>query len=191
MTIDSRSSFEPGDLLMRARRVAAGSPRDEDGLYADRADDRDGQRDHRRAGAFFAIQDMVLRQTDRVFARVDATQSARIGDGDDREPDALGLRLRGRDADPGREHRNDAIQFISKYGAQARLTPEKHVITLQPHGGTLVDTTYPSTGGAGAQLHLLDHGLVAPRSLADNVSRSGSTPVFQLLRLRDRQGLGG
>ena len=127
--------------------------------------------------AFFAIQDMVLRQTNRVFARVDATQSARIA------METIESRMHSACVSEGvtpilAGSSNDAIQFISKYGAQARLTPDKHVVTFNPTANTLVDTTYPSNGGL-APNYTFSTTASSTKILADNVSRSGSTPVFR------------
>jgi Tfp pilus assembly protein PilE len=127
--------------------------------------------------AFFAIQDMVLRQTNRVFARVDATQSARIA------MENLESRMHSACVSEGvtpiqQNSTGDSIRFISKYGAQARLTPDLHVVTFNPTANTLVDQTFPSNGGV-APNYTFATTATSTKILADNVSRSGSTPIFQ------------
>ena len=104
--------------------------------------------------ALFAFQDLVLRQSTRVFARVDATQEARIA------IEKIESRLHsacvaegvtpilgpvtGPPAVTGSDANN--LVFISKYGSAANVVPEKHVISLS--GTTLTDTTYPLVSGS-------------------------------------------
>ena len=95
--------------------------------------------------ALFAFQDIVLRQTNQVFARVDATQDARIA------IEKIASRLHSscvaEDVAPilaGSDGNN--LMFVSEYGSAASLTPDKHVISLS--GTTLTDTTYLVTGGS-------------------------------------------
>lgn len=94
--------------------------------------------------ALFTFQDVALRQTTKVFARVDATQEARIA------VEKIAARLHSscvaEDVTPilpGSDGSN--LIFVSEYGSAATLTPDKHVISL--NAGKLVDTTYLANGG--------------------------------------------
>lgn len=94
--------------------------------------------------ALFSFQDLVLRQSNRVFARVDATQDARM------TVERIQSRLQSSCVAegvtpifPGSD--GDTLIFVSKYGSAATLAPDKHVIELS--GTTLTDTTYPHASG--------------------------------------------
>ncbi len=139
--------------------------------------------------ALFAFQDLTLRQTTRVFAKVDATQRARA---------AMGLietRLRSScvsenvtpiqpyDASkPTLGSTDNQIAFVSKFGSAASLTPELHVINwTQDAGkptGSLIDRTYPVTGGT-APNWTFSSTASASRVLLDHAARVGTTPIFR------------
>jgi prepilin-type N-terminal cleavage/methylation domain-containing protein len=101
--------------------------------------------------ALFAFQDLALRQTTRVFARVDATQSARVAI--EKIESQLHsacvaentIPIIGKQPAPVSDATN--LAFISRYGSAASLTPEKHVISLTS-SGTLTDTVYPLASGS-------------------------------------------
>lgn len=162
---------------MRARRIAARVARDERGLSLIELLTVITSAVI-LALAFFAIQDMVLRQTNRVFARVDATQSARIA------METIESRMHSACVSEGvtpiqQNSTGDSIRFISKYGSQARLTPDLHVVTFNPTANTLTDTTFPSNGGV-APNYTFSTTASSTKILADNVSRApGGTPIFQ------------
>ncbi len=94
--------------------------------------------------ALFSFQDLVLRQTNRVFAHVDATQDARTA------IEKIESRLHSACVAEGvtpvlAGSDDDTLNFISKYGSAAALTPDKHTIELT--GTNLVDTTYSLASG--------------------------------------------
>jgi hypothetical protein len=123
----------------------------------------------------FAFQDVTLRQSERVFANVDATQRART------TMELIETRLRSSCVSenvtpilPGST--DSSIAFVSKFGSAASLTPEKHVIALI--SGVLTDTTYPATGGT-APNWTFSSTASATRRLLDHVTTVGSTPTFR------------
>lgn len=126
--------------------------------------------------ALWAIQDLALRQTTRVFARVDATQNARYA------METIENRMHSACVSEGvipiqSGSTATSLSFISKYGSAARLTPEKHVITLNTNG-TLTDATYANTAGTAPNWTFAS----TPSStvtLVDNVAAMAGTPVFQ------------
>ena len=173
---------------MRARRIAAQIARDERGLSLIELLTVMISAIIVALG-FWAIQDMVLRQTNRVFARVDATQSARIA------METLESRMHSACVSEGvtpiqQNSTGDSIRFISKYGSQARLTPDLHVVTFNPTANTLTDTTFPSNGGV-APNYTFSTTASSTKILADNVSRSGSTPIFQYYAFGEAKDSGG
>ena len=97
--------------------------------------------------ALFTLQEIALRQTGRVFARVDATRDAR------NVIEKLESRMHSaciaEGVTPIRATSSDSkLVFISKYGSAASLTPELHEVTLNSSAKTLVDKTYPASGGS-------------------------------------------
>ncbi len=126
--------------------------------------------------ALWAIQDLALRQTTRVFARVDATQNARYA------METIENRMHSACVSEGvipiqSGSTATSLSFISKYGSAARLTPEKHLITLNTNG-TLTDATYANTAGTAPNWTFAS----TPSStvtLVDNVAAMAGTPVFQ------------
>lgn len=126
-------------------------------------------------GALYGIQRVALFESGRVFARVDATQEARIvmtniesllhsscvADGvTPVQPGSTGT----------------SLAFISKYGGAATLIPEKHVISLS--GDQLTDATYPRSGGT-APNWTFSSTPNGTRTLVGGAEQSGSTPVFR------------
>jgi hypothetical protein len=129
------------------------------------------------AVALFTFQDLTLRQSSRVFAKVDATQRART------TMELIETRLRSscvsENVTPIQPGSSDtSIAFVSKFGSAASLTPEKHVIALDTATGVLTDTTYPATGGQ-APTWTFSTTPSATRKLLDHVKLVGTTPVFR------------
>jgi hypothetical protein len=96
--------------------------------------------------ALFSFQDLALRQTTRVFARVDATQDARAA------VEKIQARLQSaciaEGVTPIRAGSDGLnLRFISKFGSAATVVPELHQITLNESAKTLTDTTYPLASG--------------------------------------------
>lgn len=95
--------------------------------------------------ALFSFQDLVLRQSNRVFAYVDATQDART------VMEKIQSRLQSaciaEGVTPIREGSDaDTLKVISRYGSAATLTPQMHVFQLT--GTTLTDATHALSGGS-------------------------------------------
>jgi Tfp pilus assembly protein PilE len=95
--------------------------------------------------ALFSFQDLVLRQSNRVFARVDATQDARTA------MEKIQARLQSaciaEGVTPIRDGSDaDTLKFISRYGSAATLTPQMHVLQLT--GTTLTDATHALASGS-------------------------------------------
>jgi type II secretory pathway pseudopilin PulG len=95
--------------------------------------------------ALFSFQDLVLRQSNRVFARVDATQDARTA------MEKIQTRLHSaciaEDVIPIRVGSDqDTLKFISRYGSAAALVPQMHVLQLT--GTTLTDSTHALVSGS-------------------------------------------
>ncbi|MDX6584247.1 MAG: hypothetical protein QOI10_3431 [Solirubrobacterales bacterium] len=124
--------------------------------------------------ALFTFQDIVGRQTTRVFATVDATQKART------TIESIVSRLRSscmsENVTPVQAGSTaTSLSFISKYGSAASLTPEKHVIALNIATGVLTDTIYQVASGSSpswvfsgtpsSTVTLLDH-VSAPSGIA-------------------------
>ena len=126
--------------------------------------------------ALWAIQDLALRQTTRVFARVDATQSARFA------METIENRMHSACVSEGvtpilSGSTATSLSFVSKYGSAAHLTPEKHVVTLNSNG-TLTDSTFANTGGTAPNWTFAPTAS-STNTLADNVTAKAGTPVFQ------------
>jgi hypothetical protein len=123
----------------------------------------------------FAFQDVTMRQSQRVFANVDATQRART------TMELIETRLRSscvsENVTPILAGSTDSsISFVSKFGSAASLTPEKHVVALS--SGVLTDTTYPATGGT-APNWTFSSTASSTRRLLDHVTQVGTTPIFR------------
>jgi Tfp pilus assembly protein PilE len=94
--------------------------------------------------ALFAFQDLALRQSTRVFAKVDATQEAR--NVIERVETRLHSACVAEDVTPIQPgSTTTSLNFISKFGSAASVTPELHKIALT--GTQLNDSTYPVSGG--------------------------------------------
>jgi len=127
--------------------------------------------------ALFTFQDITLRQSNAVFAKVDATQRAR------NTMEAIENRLHSacmaENVIPILAGSTDtSLSFVSKYGSAASLSPEKHVISLNTTTGVLTDATYTVTGGASPNW-TFSATPASTRTLLDNVKQVGSTPVFR------------
>jgi Tfp pilus assembly protein PilE len=95
--------------------------------------------------ALFAFQDLALRQSSRVFAKVDATQEARQAI--ERIETRLHSACVAEDVTPIQAGSTPtSLRFISKFTSAATVTPEKHTIALS--GTSLNDSTYAVTGGS-------------------------------------------
>jgi hypothetical protein len=126
-------------------------------------------------GALFAIQQVALVESGRVFDRVDATQEART------TMSRIASQLQSSCVADGvipiqAASTGTSLRFISKWGSAATIVPELHVISLT--GGNLVDSTYPRTGGT-APNWTFSGTASQTRTLVEGVSQSGSTPLFQ------------
>ena len=127
--------------------------------------------------ALWAIQDLTLRQTTRVFARVGGTQQARLA------METIESRLHSACVSEGvtpvqQGSTATSVSFISRYGSAARLTPEKHTIALNTGTGALTDVTFPYTTGA-APNYQFSSTASQTRTLLDNASAKPGTPVFR------------
>lgn len=134
--------------------------------------------------AVYAFIDTSTRSTERVAARVDANQRARVALSQVMErlhsscvgPGALPIRA-GSDG--------DQLVLLSQSGEQVALRPDKHVIALS--GGVLTDSAYAPTPGstapdwtfsttASSRRELIDR--VVPASLGDPPA---TVPTFRYL----------
>ncbi len=126
-------------------------------------------------GALFAIQQVALVESGRVFDRVDATQEART------TMSRIASQLQSSCVADGvipiqAGSTGTSLRFISKWGAAATIVPELHVIAVT--GGNLVDSTFPRTGGTSPNW-TFSATPSQTRTLVEGVSQSGTTPVFQ------------
>jgi prepilin-type N-terminal cleavage/methylation domain-containing protein len=126
-------------------------------------------------GALFAIQQVALVGTGRVFDRVDATQQART------TMSRIASQLQSSCVADGvipiqAGSTGTSLRFVSRWGSAASIVPELHVIALT--SGNLVDSTYPRTGGASPNW-TFSATPSQTRTLVAGVSQSGSTPLFQ------------
>jgi len=127
--------------------------------------------------ALFTFQDITLRQSTAVFAKVDATQRAR------NTMEAIENRLHSaclaENVVPLLAGSTDtSMAFVTKFGSAASLTPEKHVISLNTTTDVLTDSTYAVTGGASPNW-TFSSTPSSTRTLLDHVEPVGSTPVFR------------
>jgi Tfp pilus assembly protein PilE len=126
--------------------------------------------------ALFAFQDLALRQSTRVFARVDATQEAR------QAIERIETRLHSacikEDVTPIQGgSTTTSLNFISKFGSAASLTPELHKIALS--GTSLIDSTYAYTGVDSSGKWLFSSTPSSSVKLLSNVTTAaGSTGIF-------------
>jgi hypothetical protein len=70
------------------------------------------------------------------------------------------------------------LNFVSKYGGAASLTPVLHSVALNTGTRKLVDTTYPVSSGS-APNWVFSSTSSGTTTLLTNVGQSGSTPAFQ------------
>jgi Tfp pilus assembly major pilin PilA len=139
--------------------------------------------------ALFTYQDVVLRQTTRVFAKVDATQRARA------TMETIEQRLRSacmaENVTPIMSgSTGTSLSFVSKYGSAAQLTPEKHVIALNTGTGMLTDTIYQVSGGSTPNWTFSSTAL-STVDLLDHVSQVSGTPLFRYYRYDVARDSGG
>ncbi|MFI5121747.1 MAG: prepilin-type N-terminal cleavage/methylation domain-containing protein [Vicinamibacteria bacterium] len=139
--------------------------------------------------ALFTYQDVVLRQTTRVFAKVDATQRART------TMETIQARLRSacmaENVTPIQSgSTGTSLSFVSKYGSAAQLTPEKHVIALNTGTGMLTDSIYQVTGG-GTPNWTFSSTASSTVTLLDHVSQVSGTPLFRYYRYDVARDSGG
>jgi Tfp pilus assembly protein PilE len=127
--------------------------------------------------ALFTFQDLALRQSNRVFAKVDATQDARIA------MEKIETRLHSaclvEDLPPIQPGSTATSLFtVSRYGGSATLTPEFHKIALS--GTSLIDTTYPADPNSSPNWAPLPTPSTNPpaQTLLSNVTQSGSNAIF-------------
>ena len=139
------------------------------------------------SAALYAILMTTLRGTTRVFTRVDATQRARLTMenieslmhssclAEDVTPIYSNT-----DATVGPVLQSSAttLNFVSRYGGAATLTPILHSLSLNTSTQKLTDTTYASTGGS-APTWTFSSTPSGTTTLVTNVATSGSTPAFQ------------
>jgi type II secretory pathway pseudopilin PulG len=123
--------------------------------------------------ALLTILEVTARQTNRTFSKVDATQRART----------MLERLEGElhsacvvnGTTPVQAgSTSTTLSFLSYYGDTANPTPSWHNIVFS--GGTLTDNAY-AVGGSSP--NWTQGSLQSSTTLLNNVSQSGSTPVFQ------------
>ena len=128
--------------------------------------------------ALFTFQDVVLRQSTRVFAEVDATQRAR--NTVESIENQLHSACMAENVVPIRDgSTGTSLTFVSKFGSAASLTPVKHTIawtgaTTQ----TLTDSSYAVTGGSSPNW-TFSSTPSSTRTLLDHVQQVGSTPIFR------------
>jgi Tfp pilus assembly protein PilV len=128
--------------------------------------------------ALFAFQDVTLNQTSRVFARVDATQSARsVVEGLESK---LHSACVAENVTPILAGSTDtSLSFISKYGSANTIVPDKHVVALNTTTNALTDTVYAVSGGS-APNWTFSSTPTSTTTLATNVMReNGTVPVFK------------
>jgi Tfp pilus assembly protein PilV len=126
--------------------------------------------------ALMTYQDMTLRQTTRIFAKVDATQQGRVA------MESLENKLHSSCVAEGvtpilAGSTATSLSFVSKFGSAASLTPEKHTVTLNANG-TLTDTTYAVSGGSSPNWTFSSTATTTV-TLLTNASQNGATPVFR------------
>jgi hypothetical protein len=131
--------------------------------------------------ALFLFQDITLRQTNRVFAKVDATQRART------TMEQIVSRLRSSCMSENvtpiystspKLTDSDNLYFVTKYGSAASLTPELHRLSYDQNTDVLSDTTYTVTGGTAPNWTFSSTGTT--RTLLDHVERvTPTTPIFR------------
>jgi hypothetical protein len=133
------------------------------------------------AGTLFTILDITVRQTSRVYGRIDASQQARTALA--KIENELHSSCIGNNEAPiigGSGNSSDTkLVFLAAYGDSPAPTPVKHEITFDSVNRTLTDTTYPAVSGPPWQF-----GTGTSEVLLRNVHQSTSpnVPVFQYFR---------
>ena len=142
--------------------------------------------------ALFTFQDVTLRQTNRVFAKVDATQRART------TMAMIESRLQSscvaENVTPIQSgSTGTSLSFVSKYGSAASLIPEKHTISLNTGTGVLTDTVFQvnaSNPGTSPNWNFSPTPS-STRVLLDHVSQISGTPLFRYYRYDIARDSGG
>ena len=132
--------------------------------------------------AAYAILTTTLRETSRVFTRVDATQRSRLTMENietllHSSCLADGTKPIISTTSPSRLTTATTMYFVSRYGSQTTPTPTLHKIALS--GTNLTDTTYALTSGTGPSSWVFSTTASGTTTLLTNVRAAGSTPMFQ------------
>jgi prepilin-type N-terminal cleavage/methylation domain-containing protein len=127
--------------------------------------------------ALFTIVDVTLKQTTRTFSRVDATQRARVAI--ETIETQMHSACAGNNIIPIAAGSNaNQLFYWSQYGKAVTLTPVQHRLTFNSSAGTLTDQTFAMVQGS--PYWTVDAASpLTTKTVLTNVSRSGSTPVFQ------------
>ena len=126
----------------------------------------------------FTFQDVVLRQTTRVFAKVDATQRARTrwSDRDQAALEPAWPRTWPRSATGST---GTSLTFVSEVRVGGEPDPgEAHDRLDRRDHATLTDSSYAVTGGSSPNW-TFSSTPSSTRTLLDHVQQVGSTPVFR------------
>lgn len=131
--------------------------------------------------AIMALLDVTMRSTARTFSQVSADQNARLVV--ERIENELHSACLSAGLGPVQSGSTDSsLTFIDQAISSttpanaATPTPEEHTITLS--GGSLIDTTYPVTGGS-APNWTFSATASSTTTLGTNIAATGSTPIFQ------------
>ena len=77
---------------------------------------------------------------------------------------------------------NTTLKFVSQFGSAPVLTPNQHVVTVQPDGtkpyNDLVDKVYPATGGSSPNW-TFSTTATATKTLAENVTQANVNGAVQ------------
>jgi prepilin-type N-terminal cleavage/methylation domain-containing protein len=135
-------------------------------------------------GALYTLLDVTLHQTTLTFSRVDATQHARLALQTLEDElhsacvaDSLSPIQAGSDG--------STLIFVSQYASSASNanaispTPVEHKVTYDAANGTLTDTSYAATGGAGPNWTFSSTPQSTQTLLSHVTLQSGNPPVFQ------------
>jgi Tfp pilus assembly protein PilW len=135
--------------------------------------------------ALFTIVDTTLHATTRTFTKVDATERARTTlEQVENELHSACIAdnvtpIQGGANGSQVSDANDLV-FISQYGTAPTPTPVEHKLTFNATNSTLTDYTYAVNGGNAPNWTFSSTPTTAAGTqLLNNVTRSGSTPVFQ------------
>ena len=133
---------------------------------------------------------MTLRQTNRVFAKVDATQQART------TMATIESRLQSscvaESVTPIQSgSTGTSLSFVSKYGSAASLIPEKHTISLNTGTGVLTDTVSQVNAVGTSPNWTFSSTPSSTRVLLDHVAQISGTPLFRYFRYDIARDSGG